>query len=365
MWKQPLMNRPRESILDAFNVPKTKLKIRNPGSGFNPTVELYGETLRDGDEFYITDEIEIQQTGGGPYHKANIIFTYFDGTDETLLLDGASMILPATKYIKQIEIVTPILGVESIQRGTFTVEPFTYGVFDTIAQILSDLEEPPAYVGILSGLDFDYLTNHASSKAVSNLPHIMLAQNGEMNPDTDCIKFLCYKDRYKLAERILARFGDAWAHIYDVLVAEYAPLENYNMHEVTTPNLTDEHGASLDYKKGRTRSVNSNIDTSESVYGFNSATAIPSRNGNTSGSALNNVETEDETQAGKLVDTHTGTNTIDRTGNIGVTTSQQMLQSEIELRVKNHMEDIIFNDVDQVLTTAGYAPILSDQIYFI
>lgn len=365
MWKQPLMNRPRESVLDAFNIPKTKLKIRNPGSGMNPTVKLGDEFLSDGDEFYITDKIKIKQIGSSPYYKANIIYTYFDGTSETLLLDGADMITPATKYIKQIEIVTPLLGVQSNAPGTLTVDPYTYGIFDTIALILSDLEDPPAYVGVLSGLDFDYLTNHASSKAVSNLPHIMLAQNGETNPDTDCIKFLCYKDRYKLAERILARFGDAWEHIYDVLVAEYAPLENYNMHEVTKPDLTDEHGASLDYKKGRTRSVNSNIDTSESVFGFNSATAVPSRNGNTSGSALNNVETEDETQAGKLVDTHTGTNTIDRTGNIGVTTTQQMATAEIELRVKNHMEDIIFNDVDQVLTTAGYAPILSDQIYFI
>ena len=42
-----------------------------------------------------------------------------------------------------------------------------------------------------------------------------------------------------------------------------------------------------------------------------------------------------------------------------------MLQSELDLRIKNHMEDIIFNDADQILTTAGYAPILSEQIFII
>ena len=361
----PLMSKPRESILDAFNTPKTKLKIRNPGSGLNPTVELYGETLRDGDEFYITDEIEIQQTGGSPYHKANIIFTYFDGTSETLLLDGASMILPATKYIKQIEIVTPILGLESVQRGTLTVDPFTYGVFDSIAQILGDLEEPPVYAGILSGLDFDYLTNHASSKAVSNLLHIMLAQNGETNPDTDCIKFLCYKDRYKLAERIFSRFGDAWTHIYDALTAQYNPIENYSMTEETTPDLTDEFGVSDDYQTSRDRNVNTNVDTETGLYGFNSTTSVPTGTGNTSGSALDNTENETETQTGSRIETHTGKTTVERSGNIGVTTSQQMLQSEIDVRIKNHMEDIMFNDVDQVLTTAGFAPILSETINFI
>lgn len=47
------------------------------------------------------------------------------------------------------------------------------------------------------------------------------------------------------------------------------------------------------------------------------------------------------------------TRTLKRHGNIGVTTSQQMIESELELRKKNFFE-IVFRDVDNYLTLAIY-----------
>lgn len=47
------------------------------------------------------------------------------------------------------------------------------------------------------------------------------------------------------------------------------------------------------------------------------------------------------------------TRTLKRHGNIGVTTSQQMIESELELRRKNFFE-IVFKDVDNYLTLAIY-----------
>ena len=63
-----------------------------------------------------------------------------------------------------------------------------------------------------------------------------------------------------------------------------------------------------------------------------------------SGSATSTSTTETE---GMLEDNRREEE-LRRSGNIGVTTSQQMIQSEIELR-KHNLEDIIFNNMDEVL----------------
>ena len=44
---------------------------------------------------------------------------------------------------------------------------------------------------------------------------------------------------------------------------------------------------------------------------------------------------------------------LTRSGNIGVTTSQQMLQSEIELRKWLYYQSV-FNDIDSILTLSIY-----------
>lgn len=56
---------------------------------------------------------------------------------------------------------------------------------------------------------------------------------------------------------------------------------------------------------------------------------------------------------GKQIIKHQGTDTTDTIGNIGVTTSQQMLESEIALWKWNFLESI-FNNLDSVLTLAIY-----------
>ena len=64
-----------------------------------------------------------------------------------------------------------------------------------------------------------------------------------------------------------------------------------------------------------------------------------------------NYDTTDHT--GKQTTTHKGKDVTDTTGNIGVTTSQQMLESEIALWKWNFLESI-FNNLDSVLTLAIY-----------
>jgi hypothetical protein len=67
-----------------------------------------------------------------------------------------------------------------------------------------------------------------------------------------------------------------------------------------------------------------------------------------------------DTDGGTQVDAESGMNTrirnytLTRRGNIGVTTSQQMLQSERDLWVWNFFRDVVFPDLDYILTIPVY-----------
>lgn len=53
-------------------------------------------------------------------------------------------------------------------------------------------------------------------------------------------------------------------------------------------------------------------------------------------------------------DTHTRNYTLERSGNVGVTTSQQMLESERNLWIWSFFRDIVFPDLDKILTIPIY-----------
>ena len=75
-------------------------------------------------------------------------------------------------------------------------------------------------------------------------------------------------------------------------------------------------------------------------------------------------DTTDETRTLNLTDTESGTDTNQhasnetqehtRSGNIGVTTSQQMAQSEFELRAKNNFFEVFFSDIESLMFLGVY-----------
>lgn len=107
----------------------------------------------------------------------------------------------------------------------------------------------------------------------------------------------------------------------------YEPLQNYSMKE----------GERIDNGATSETTENTNVTTttgsSGNVYGFNSDESVPLNEGEgsstTTGDAKDNVS-HTETTFGQG-------RTLERSGNIGVT-SQQMLQSEIELRRYDFIE---------------------------
>lgn len=361
----PLTNRPRESLFDALNVPTGGgITIKNEYTAFGGNVVVYVDgnvvaTIANNDTYDVTT---------GVFSLVGDIADYMPqyrayNADGTLIasgeLDGTP--LETTTPIAEIIVYNWAFDVTSTETAFDVGYIPNGGIFAVLAGLTGK-----AY--FTDSMDADYLTNHSGTKAVSNSVLMYLIKYGiDAESIEPCIpiKTLSRNGIIALANLIWQRYGDAWEHIYNALVAEYEPLENYSMHEETAPDLTDEFGVSNDYSKSRDRSVNTNVDTETGVYGFNSATAVPSGTGNTSGTALDNTENETETQTGKRIETHKGKTTVDRTGNIGTVTAQQMLTEEIAVRIKNHMDEIIYNDVDQVLTTAGYRPIYSRTINII
>lgn len=150
-----------------------------------------------------------------------------------------------------------------------------------------------------------------------------------------------------VANIVINRFAIKWKKIYDALMEQYNPLENYSMEEVRTPDL------SFDETQNEKSKIESERETSatNSYKGFNASNpvVINKTDGNenvvTSGSDIDNEITK--------TSTHTGTETLTRSGNIGVTTSQQMLESEFKVRQYDFYK-MIYNDIDSILCLSIY-----------
>ena len=207
--------------------------------------------------------------------------------------------------------------------------------------------------------------------------------------DTLYIMFLYqYGDRYiaPVLERIINRTGDnvsailamggAFAGVYSntldqlhkALTIEYDPIENYSATETYTDTrqLTDRTVDSLNKTTTDSSTTDTDTDAENSVNtelkksGYNVAEPITDTIQNTTeNNTSSNTETVErsgnETHAGqsdKTV-TETITHNLQRSGNIGVTTSQQMIESEITLR-NNDFWEILLKKFADTFTLSIY-----------
>lgn len=159
-------------------------------------------------------------------------------------------------------------------------------------------------------LDIDYYVSHSGEKYASKFYLTMLDHN---------------KDITYIANVIFNRFKDKWKKIYDAMMKEYNPLENYSMVEDENVN-TD---------------ITNTSNGSSNVFGFNTESE--------DGVADSKNEVSNTT-SGKFDDNH---RKLTRSGNIGVTTSQQMLESELEIR-KNIFIENVMNDIDSIMCLKIY-----------
>lgn len=146
-----------------------------------------------------------------------------------------------------------------------------------------------------------------------------------------------------------------WQRMLDALELKYNPIENYDRQEewrdtengiISRTGKTSGNGTSAGMS---TQTTEGNPETTESVSAYNTTTFSPDKKTEItldekqkSSSTVVNKDTKEET--GK--ETHNNaTFRSGRThGNIGVTTSQQMLMSEIDVAQYNSMYNYIADD---------------------
>ena len=189
-------------------------------------------------------------------------------------------------------------------------------------------------------LDTDYFGGYSADKFISPLLQKIYDSTRDVENPFSTLNT-------RIANIIYNRFAEKWKHIYDALMTEYNPLENYSMVEERTPDLTFDD----------TINVNTEVTTkretsAENKYkGFNATDPVlVNQTDGDETTTTTGASADNETHK---VTTHTGTETLTRSGNIGVTTSQQMLESEFKVRQYDFYK-MMYNDIDSVLCLSIY-----------
>lgn len=263
--------------------------------------------------------------------------------------------------------------------------PITDGIFSYIAEITpsvpwgSDVDS--------STLDTEYFGNISGQKTIAPLVKNIILKDSTTNKLTEAnlqqLATLIYKLNYKM-----------WVKEYATLNFEYDPISNYDMTETetgsgTTGNTRTNTGTQTDANTGTVSTTHTGTqgtsDTSSAsgtssgssdrgLYGFNSsesvgdstdatesettttATGSSTRTDNLTDSRTDNTtHTRTDNLSESESGTHSDTRTLTRSGNIGVTTSQQMIEAERELNKWNYFYNIVFPSVDKVLTICTYS----------
>lgn len=247
-------------------------------------------------------------------------------------------IWPFINPFGEVDVDIPIL------REAFDTWDRGGGIFAALEETFEDLPWAGSADSIV--LDFEYFGNRSGGKFCSPAVIHLLGEGGVLFDDA----------KVMLATIIWTKFKQPWMRLWETNVISYNPIHNYNM--------TDQR--ELDRGESESRAVaDSSVDTTthgktnevtENVAGINNtdkkgklANVSLSQEGGTTTSENNNERKDD---AVKALNEH---ETINRSGNIGVTTTQQMLSSERELWVWNFF-DQVYKDIDTVLSLPIYDP---------
>lgn len=151
---------------------------------------------------------------------------------------------------------------------------------------------------------------------------------------------------------ILSKFySDRFTKSVTVLLTEYNPIENYNSTETENIEISGANSTTSEILTTATG------ETTTSTTGETTETLSPYDTENFNNNSKNNSSdntTETSSSTDNSSNTMSGTTnqsnnrTLKRSGNVGVTTSQQMIQSEIDLR-KNDLINDFFNIVQNYI----------------
>ena len=205
---------------------------------------------------------------------------------------------------------------------------------EAIFYALQSHDVPWKIDNINAELDLDYLYNYSGNKITSNLVDFFI------DTETGKIESLSMD---MLAKIIYTKYGLKWSKEYATMEMEYNPISNYDMVEQMTNDTTTHQ---FGHANTMTDNKDETIETEKA--GFNSREYTPVDKVTTKGNA------------GTVANVESGTNTdtrnykLTRSGNIGVTTSQEMIESERKLWLWDFFDNIVYPDIDKILTIQTY-----------
>ena len=223
----------------------------------------------------------------------------------------------------------------------------------------------------------EYLLNHSGGKFCAPIIKSLLERGGTYaNSDGT----LSTNSVYILAKIIVGKYKQNWQRLWDTNVSAYSPIHNYDMYEERDLATTEDETIDTDGTLARSGTESTQYGRVETVghgrtneqmsykYGINTDTNDPKPSDkvtNTEGGTTTTTLSGTDTDTRNLTDTTDETRTKDndgteheeihRYGNIGVTTTQKLLQEERQLWLWNYF-DQIFSDLDKELALAFHDP---------
>lgn len=221
------------------------------------------------------------------------------------------------------------------------------GGFFYYLSLWASSQEEPVEIPFLTSpqiLDYEYHGNVSGSKITSCLVDRTFDEN--YFPDA----------ALKMAETFWVINGDYLTRLWNISQQEYNPLWNYDMEEDGTDDKTGDDTTTFAGTETNTRT--GQVTETGEVQGFDSTTYKPASKTTTdytpnSTDGVKDVRSFDE-RSDTLTYGSTLTHHLERHGNVGVTTTQKMLEDEIKLWQWNFFYRELFPRVDKILTIPIY-----------
>lgn len=273
---------------------------------------------------------------------------------------------------------------EPILRDVFwTPMPLSSpGIFAEIdnmwARKTTEFGSRPPWHEYVDSLDLnrEYFLNHSGGKFCSPLVKYYI-RDGYVDPATG---LLTVTAKVQIASILVSKYAQNWKRLWDVNVAAYNPINNYDMTETRVTKSANSESKVGDTQKADTGSETLTHGLVETVehgkttnsmdykYGINTDTndPKPSEKGTiTDGGTTvtrdtgNDVKTRNLNSGIASTENSVGANEeneeIRRSGNIGVTTTQKMIEEERRLWIWNYFEQV-FSDLDKELALSFHDP---------
>lgn len=189
------------------------------------------------------------------------------------------------------------------------------------------------YINDIKTIDYDFMSrfgrreiSYLVEDLITNSPYrldLVVDSNNDIVKTTSNLKVYVYSQEMTLIDALCKilwnNYSNQWTKLWETMIVTYNPIHNYDMSET---------------EKSQTNITTSN---SNSTFGFNSTEATPTDNATstTTGDLDENVRT------------------LERKGNIGVTTSQKMLRDERDVWLYEYFTTI-FKQAADLLTCKMY-----------